>query len=130
MSLQELLAQPSIMKVHVSFCGDKYDADLLRIDETGSMTLRTSPTMLHWVSINYARPIGVDKEIIEKFKSDHWDHEYNHLDVKCLKTFDWLFKSLLSGINTELTNDEAELTKVNTTRKRTRQRPVELSLNF
>ena len=132
--LEKAFAQPSIMKVHVSFSGDEFNADLLKISNTGSMTLRVSPTRLNFVSMRYARPLGVTKEIIEKFKARHWDHEHNHLDIDYLKVYDWLISGLhktkTSEINAELANDEAKLTKVSTTRKRTRQRPVELSLNF
>jgi hypothetical protein len=75
-SLESLLAKPSRMRVHVFFCGYNYDADLLKIDETGSMSLRVSPTEINWLSINYAKPIDVTREIIENFKSAHWDHEH------------------------------------------------------
>ena len=133
--LEKAFAQQSIMKVHVSFCGiAEYNAELLEISGTGSMTLRIGPTRLNFVSMRYARPIGVTKEIIEKFKSKHWDHEHNHLDVGYLKVFDWLFSGLnkTSEINTELTNDEAKLTKISTIRsfQKINRKPVELSLNF
>lgn len=135
-SLESLLAKPSIMRVHVSFCGHNFDADLLKIDETGSMSLRVSPTEINWLSINYAKPIDVTREIIENFKSVHWDHEHNHLDIGYLKVYDWLISGLHKTktleINTELTNDEAELTQVSTIRsdKKIRRKPVELSIDF
>ena len=135
--LEKAFAQPSIMKVHVSFSGDEYNAELLEISKTGSMTLRTSPTRLNFVSMRYARPIiGVTKEIMDKFKSKHWDHEHNHLDVDYLKVFDWLTSGINKPkaykINTELTNDEAKLTKISTIRsfQKINRKPVELSLNF
>jgi hypothetical protein len=134
--LEKAFAQPSLMKVHVSFSGDEFNADLLEISNTGSMTLRTGPTRLNFVSMRYARPIGVTKEIIEKLKAKHWDHEHNHLDIGYLKVYDWLISGLhktkTSEINAKLTNDEAKLTQVSTTRsdKKIRRKPVELSLNF
>ncbi len=135
-SLESLLAKPSRMRVHVSFCGYNYDADLLKIDETGSMSLRVSPTEINWLSINYAKPIDVTREIIENFKSVHWDHEHNHLDIGYLKVFEWLFSGLnqkkTSEINNKLTNNEAKLTQVSTIRsnKKIRRKPIELSIDF
>lgn len=103
----------SEIMVHVSFpTTPAYVAKLERIDRAGIMRLRLNPNRLLWVSMSYAYPLGITRDMIDAFKTRHWDREHNYLQTDYLIMFNWFYRGYIiakTGIKPTPAIDPVEL---------------------